>query len=597
MSTATDPRNLVTGSEIPKEGYCDQPYVAFTNDGDWVVVMTTGPGVEGDLRQHVVSSRSTDQGKTWSPLLDIEPLGPPEASWVMPLAVPGGRIYAIYVYNLDDVREVPSPAGGMIKRADTLGSFAFKYSDDGGRSWSEDRHTIPLRVTEIDRQNTTGGKIQYFWGVGKPMIHEGSAYFGFAKVGNFVPNGFMEPTEGWFIKSDNILTERDPAKIRWELLPEGEIGLRAPWGPVADEHNLAGLSDGSLYCTYRTIDGFLCHAYSRDGGRSWDGPQHATYTPGGRKIKHPRAANFVWKASNGKFLLWYHNHGGRYYMDRNPAWLTGGVEIDGQIHWSEPEIVLFDDVPGTRISYPDFVEQNGKYWITETQKTIARVHPIDPSLLEGLWNQRENRSVTQDELALDASGTEVAPGSAVRMPTLPDLGNGGGFSVEAWVTPTGTEPEEIVFNTRNRYGRGITLSLLSNGAARITVADRIIEEVWDSDPDLLTPGELHHVVVTVDGGPKIITFVVDGVLNDGGAFRPKGWHRFAPELRELNSPATTAASPVTIWNRGQDDGVQPDPHPPLVIDPNLASIIHRLRIYTRPLRTSEAVGNFQAGNH
>jgi hypothetical protein len=34
-----------------------------------------------------------------------------------------------------------------------------------------------------------------------------------------------------------------------------------------------------------------------------------------------------------------------------------------------------------RMSYPDLIEQDGKYWISETQKTIARIHEVDPSLL------------------------------------------------------------------------------------------------------------------------------------------------------------------------------------------------------------------------
>src|SRR5215207_9924674 len=157
-----DLRNITTGSEIPKEGYCDQPYVVFTPDGDWLCVLTTGPGIEGERSQHVVSTLSTDQGQTWSHLLDIEPPGPPESSWVMPLAVPGGRVYAFYVHNSDELDEIPSPAGGVIKRVDTLGRFAFKYSDDGGRSWSAERYDLPLRLTEIDRQNITGGEVQFF---------------------------------------------------------------------------------------------------------------------------------------------------------------------------------------------------------------------------------------------------------------------------------------------------------------------------------------------------------------------------------------------------------------------------------------------------
>jgi hypothetical protein len=569
--TAVDYRNIATGNGIPKEGYCDQPYVVFTKVGDWLCVLTTGPGVEGDSRQHVVSTVSSDQGKSWSPLVDIEPPGPPESSWVMPLATPSGRIYAFYVHNSDNLREIPSPAGGTIKRVDTLGHYVFKYSDDGGATWSAERYDLPLRVTEIDHTNITGGKTLFFWGVGKPIIHHGAVYFGFAKVGNFVPNGFMEPTEGAFFKSDNILTEEDPAKIRWEMLPDGDIGLRAPVGPVADEHNLVGLSDGSLYCTYRTIDGFLCHAYSRDGGHTWDGPQYATYTPGGRRIKHPRAATFVRKFSNGKYILWFHNHGGRYYMDRNPVWLCGGIERDGHIHWSQPEIVLYDDQPGTRMSYPDFIEQDGKYWITETQKTVARVHPLDPALLDGMWRQGETATAAERGLVLARANEQLAPGAPLTMPELPDLATGGGFALDLWLTPDDLAAAQVILDTRNRFGKGLTLSLQPTGALRLTFSDRVIEETLDSDPGQMRPGQLHHAAVIVDGGPKIVTFVVDGILCDGGTIRTKGWYRFSPEMGSTNGLTEVA------------------------IDHGLTSTLHGLRIYDRYLRTSEAVGNFRAG--
>ena len=36
--------------------------------------------------------------------VDIEPSTGPEASWVMPLAVPGGRVYVFYTYNSENLR-------------------------------------------------------------------------------------------------------------------------------------------------------------------------------------------------------------------------------------------------------------------------------------------------------------------------------------------------------------------------------------------------------------------------------------------------------------------------------------------------------------
>jgi hypothetical protein len=103
-----DARNIKTGWTIPDEGYCDQPYVVVTDDGQWLCVMTTGKGVEGQSGQHIVSTRSADRGRTWSEHVAIEPADGPEASWVMPLKVPGGRVYACYTYNADNLRAIPA---------------------------------------------------------------------------------------------------------------------------------------------------------------------------------------------------------------------------------------------------------------------------------------------------------------------------------------------------------------------------------------------------------------------------------------------------------------------------------------------------------
>lgn len=391
-----DPKNIANGAEIPSEGYCDQPYVVRTQDGAWLCVMTTGSGVEGEPGQHIVAIRSSDRGKTWSAPVDIEPADGPEASWVMPLITPTGRIYAFYTYNAENRREViaddPPFKGGFCRRVDSLGEYAFKYSDDGGRTWSGDRHFIPMREMAIDRNNPYAGRIKFFWGVGKPIVHDGIMFFGFSKVGGF-GKGFFTSTESCFMRSENILTETDPTKIEWELLPEGDHGLRSPEGPIAEEVNLTALSDGSLYCTYRTVAGHPCHAYSRDGGRTWTPPEFMRCDPRGELLNNPRAANFVRRLEAGpyagRYIYWFHNHLGRGYEGRNPAWLLGGVEHDSPegkvIHWGRPEVVLYADDRETRISYPDFIQDDGRLFITETQKITARSHEVPDWLLSRLW--------------------------------------------------------------------------------------------------------------------------------------------------------------------------------------------------------------------
>ena len=58
------------------------------------------------------------------------------------------------------------------------------------------------------------------------------------------------------------------------------------------------------------------------------------------------------------------------------------------IRWGEPVAVLYDRNPKVRISYPDFIWDDGLY-ITETQKTVARVHRIPDNLLQSLWKEPE----------------------------------------------------------------------------------------------------------------------------------------------------------------------------------------------------------------
>ena len=72
--------------------------------------------------------------------------------------------------------------------------------------------TIPVREMAIDRENVYGGKVRFFWNVGKPFTQDGSAYVSLHKVGGF-GEGFFTRSEGVLLKSENILTEKDPEEI------------------------------------------------------------------------------------------------------------------------------------------------------------------------------------------------------------------------------------------------------------------------------------------------------------------------------------------------------------------------------------------------
>ena len=53
-----DNRNVRSGDPIPVSNYSDQPYVVKTDDGGWLMVVTTGAGTEGSKGQHITSAKS-----------------------------------------------------------------------------------------------------------------------------------------------------------------------------------------------------------------------------------------------------------------------------------------------------------------------------------------------------------------------------------------------------------------------------------------------------------------------------------------------------------------------------------------------------------
>ena len=586
-----DERNIRNGREIPTERYSDQPYIVQTADGAWLCVMTTGQGHEGEPGQHVVTMRSQDCGRTWSEPVEVEPADGPESSYAVLLAIPGGRIFCFYNHNTDNTRKIKADPSaypdGYCRRVDSQGHFVFKYSDDHGRSWSKNRYDIPMRLMNIDRENPYGGSILFFWNVGKAFLHDGSAYVPLHKVGGF-GHGFFTRSEGVLLRSSNLLTEIDVGKISWETLPEGDYGLKAPpgGGPIAEEHSFSVLSDGSLYCVYRSVDGHPVCTYSRDNGRSWTGPVYQTYADG-RLMKHPRAANFAWRCKNGYYLYWFHNHGGRDYEDRNPVWLAGGREIDTEsgkmIAWSQPEIVLYDDDPFIRMSYPDLIETEDAYYLCETQKDKARIHQIDPKLLTGLWHQVSADEIAADGLEMAISAHDQPLPRQIPMPHLPSFfvrdqdqpdyrgfHTRAGFSFELLLQLKTVDTCQTVFDNRRADGKGFCLRLTQSHRLEILLHDGRTENRWLSDAGMLKPDRTHHIVVTMDGGPCIITYVIDGKLCDGGNNRQFGWGRFSPYLRDVNGLTQ------------------------IELKDNPAFKILQMRLYGRALRTSEAIGNFRS---
>ena len=385
--------------------------------------------------------------------------------------------------------------------------------------------------------------------------------------------------------SRNLANEERPGKFTWETLPDGDAGLPAPEGRVADEHNIVALSDGSLYCVYRTNQGHNVQAYSRDGGRTWSQPEWGRYRPEGRLIKQPRCLNKVHRFANGKYALFFHNNGGRHYSphplgNRNPTWSAGGIERDGFIHWSEPEILLYDHDYARGISYPDWVEDQGEYFFTETQKTRARVHQIPTVFMEMLWAQATRREVARTGLLLEVARSPKVAETSIDWPRVGKLSTGDSFALELAVDSAPIMADRKLLDTRlanttnvgvlaQFAGTGMTISQRREGALEILLDDGRSPLWWSTEPGAVPVERPFHLVVNVDADSKVLTLVINGQLYDGGD-RPFGYARFNPFMYDVNGLS------MVQWGRQIDLGVA------------------LIRVYGRSLFTSEAVGNYRA---
>lgn len=569
----SDQRYIGNGNEVPSKTYADQPYVIICDDGSWLCILTTSSGIEHAYMNNIIATRSYDKGRTWTEPVNVEAPGVPQSSWAVPLKIPGGRIYVFYNYNKYGFEGIEGVMSGP---------FMYKYSDDNGKTWSEKRFEVPIRTTQIDKENYTHGKHQFFWSIDKPVVTDNAAYITFTKILRKDPKQpeFFKRSEGFILRSKNILYESNPEKIEWITLPEGDSGIWNPeFGKVQSEHNMVILNNDDLYVVYRTIDGSPAYSISSDDGKTFSKPRYITYA-NGQRLGNPRACPKIFKNADGKYLFWYHNNFRKNsYNGRNPVWISGGTEEEGDIIWSQPEIVLYDNDPAILgMSYPDFIEEEGRLWITETQKNAARVHEINTNIIEGMWNQRKVTDITVDGLIMN-SDEKMLLQKEINFPQLPDLASGGSFTMEFWMTANILNTGQQLFSTIGPEHKGIQVSLQKNNTIEIEISDGEIREtdlhqnrIFTSDQNTIAEKELHHVVFIIDGAAKIATIVVDGILSDGDAeTRDYGWGRIYPYLRKLNDTNTC------VFNK-EFDGK-----------------IYLMRVYNRALRTSEAISNYNAG--
>jgi hypothetical protein len=569
QSGSYDFRDRRNGKPIYESGYIDQPYVVVLDSVEWLCVFTTGAGAEGTGGQHIVSTVSTDKGKTWSKPVRIEEPSAESASWAMPYKTQYGRIYVFYDYNGDKIHSMNFMDN---IREDMLGWYCFKFSDDKGKTWSK-RYRLPVRTTAVDRKNDWAGKVQIMWGIGKPInVGAQGMMFGFTKLGKYM----LEDGEGWFMRCDNINAERDPEKLKWVNYPEGDHGLRNPdFGPVQEEQNIVEMSNGTLYCMYRTVMGHPAESYSYDGGKTWTLPQIPNYYTG-NPIKHPRACPRIFKTKGDRYLFWHHVNGGTDFENRNPVWISGGIEVNGKIVWSQPEILIY--APGLskeRMSYPDLIEQDGRYWITETNKVQGLCHEVDPDFFSNLWGQFQLATVATKGLVINQRGPELI-NREFDLPAIEEPSKGLGFTIDLVANITRLKEGEVICESRDKDGKGYWLEMGANYSVKFTMSDGVKSTSWTSDAGVIKFFGTTEISLMVDYRAKIISYVINGIFNDGGKERIFGWGRLDADM----GPVSTRK--IRIGDISIGGGLRGN------------NVVKAFRYYNRPLTVTECIGNYRS---
>ena len=395
-----------------------QVQLSVTPRGTWIACWTQG-STEAAGDQRVVVARSTDDGRTWGREIAIEAAGDcyRVPAWIVSFVVPhAGRVYVFYWCNVNGVP--------LRDACDIL----YRCSDDDGLTWSP-AHRVGVPRTAMDRDEP--GDI-HGWNFGQPrLLPTGQVLLTYTKMrrSSLYPQGWRldaanvwqpEPgtdpatrpagqdggspndwwTEVYFLELSNVLTEADPARLRFRFLPEGDEGLWAPY-PDTERHfgqegTLAGLSGGRLLCVFRTRRGHPFYSISGDRGASWSTPDVLRLCPGGEPFHQPCAPCPMTKLPDGRFIFLFHNtrpEGGGWYP-RDPLWVSVGREAPGVaenagLYFSQPKVLVYNDgKPGGpfkdfEIGYPSFYRIAGRHYVAYANKTSElRIHEVPEGLLE-----------------------------------------------------------------------------------------------------------------------------------------------------------------------------------------------------------------------
>ncbi|MGD1945398.1 MAG: sialidase family protein [Croceivirga sp.] len=311
--------------------------------------MWTQASDEGHLDQHVVFSKSYDEGMTWEHPIVIAGsetvLNRREiSSWQIPMVSEKGRIYVLW--NQQEYGQT-----GLTGQL--CGWMYGRYSDDEGETWS-DAEKINMPIMDSDKENPSTPPDWAVWQ--KPLrLGKNEKYLvgltRHAKVGK--KKRYRTSVE--FIQFNNIdeHPEISELSISWFMTNENVLEVPSDYGgATCEEPSIVKLPDNRLFALLRTGTGYPYWSQSIDNGITWMKPKPLLDKDGGKPFLQPISPCpiYDWKgneAGSGYYYAFLHNRfdfkAKSAYQNRGPVYLIAGTfqkDAEQPIWFGEPKIFI-----------------------------------------------------------------------------------------------------------------------------------------------------------------------------------------------------------------------------------------------------------------
>lgn len=343
-SIVSDPKWTAQAMEDAKQDFHSIPYDGVTPnkmvcdttlrelpDGSWILFILAGGDTEPSPLNYTGVTRSTDKGKTWSPLERFDVGFPREGKTIgqgpTELMILGQRSTLFFSTH-------------SRHWANDWRSW-FLTSDDSFKTWSKP-HEAPGRLKErtFIRKHivTRDGRIML------PFQH----YIGPDNEQDKPPldRAFTNPRNGVLISSDKGQTWTEHGNVR--LTPNDRY---FGWA----ENDLFEHPDGRISMIIRAdgLGGLLYQAESKDGGKTW--PEFASVTA----IPNPGSKATLYNLG-GDTVAILHNPNSKH---RSPMALW--ISFDGMKSWPYQRVLQQTSVDGPKaaMNYPDGFVSQDKQWL------------------------------------------------------------------------------------------------------------------------------------------------------------------------------------------------------------------------------------------